>query len=138
MLASVPRISFAQGDLEVFGAFTLDKGASFMISFDNARFFNEPTGTVQVQLELFYNSGDFHIRWGDLLPDFTSIAVGIENENRTTPVAIPAALSNPNLFDLDGVTSVGGPGVMPQNKCLAFIVTSPPTSSPTASPTQTS
>jgi hypothetical protein len=121
--ASVPRISFAQEDLIINATFTVDKGTSFVISYDNAAFFNSVAQTAQVQVELFDN-GDFDIRWGLLLPDDDFIAVGIEDETRVPPVAIPASLGA--FFNADGITVGAGTVNMPQNRCLAFIVSSPP------------
>jgi hypothetical protein len=127
--SSIPRISFAQGDLVADVVNTLAKNNSFAISYDDAHFFGlggSKTDKIQVQVELFYTTGDFHIRWGSVMATDDRIAVGIEDESRSAgPVAIPAVLG-PIFEPTTGITVGRQAANMPQNSCLAFKVSNPP------------
>jgi hypothetical protein len=67
----LPRISVAHEDLNPMatatpGVYILDNaGTSFLVSWET-RFYNNAVNMVQAQVELFYGSGDFDIRWGTL------------------------------------------------------------------------
>jgi hypothetical protein len=99
----VPRIAFLHEDLIALKVYTLDTGKSLIISFEHAVFYADPvddTLTAQVQVELYYDTGDFDIRWGDLKPSICreDFAARIEDETHNPPVAIPAALGDPSFF----------------------------------------
>jgi hypothetical protein len=132
--AAIPRIAFAQEDLIALVVNTLDTGRSFIISFDSAHFFSNAAKIVQVQIELFYASGDFDIRWGSINAVNDVIACGIEDQTRSPPFALRCAIGTPNLFNSRGITFGSTAAEMPQNQCLAFTVTDA-TLAPTGAPT---
>lgn len=112
----LPRIQLAQEDLTVLSVYTLDKGSSFVLSYEDAIFSNSEnlaTRVAQFQIEL-YPSGDFEIRWGTMLGSSTDhISSGIEDES--VGLASPAVLDG--FFNEFGITA---PGVLPDSQCNAF------------------
>jgi hypothetical protein len=126
-LKLLPRISFLHQDLRAISVNTLGTPSSFIISFDSAYFYDDPLKIVQVQIELFYATGDFQIRWGTIVATNNTFACGIDDDTRLlnyviTPFALPCAIRTPNLFDSVGVTIGNQQADMPQNSCLAFKV----------------
>jgi hypothetical protein len=110
-----PRIAVAQEDLYPptgGGIYALDTGSSFIIEYDNIPFYFD-VGNVQAQVELFPN-GDIQIRWGQVLSDGSSIAVGVEDDTRIPQDAVPATGAP---FVGDGIAN--NPN-MPQDQCRSF------------------
>jgi hypothetical protein len=115
---TLPRIAVAQEDLypgiSAGAIYALDTGSSFIIDFNNIVFFGGG-GNVQAQVELFPN-GDIQIRWGQVLSDGSSIAVGVEDDTRVPQDAVPATGAP---FLADGIAA--NPN-MPQDQCRGFVV----------------
>jgi hypothetical protein len=136
----LPRISVAHEDLNpraTPGVYLLDTpGISFIVSWET-RFYNNSVNDVQAQVELFYDTGDFEIRWGMVNAKSNDrIAAGIDHDGRSTPRAIPAV--GPK-FGANGVTIAGGQAGMPESTCNKFrVIAFPPTASPTRSASPTS
>jgi hypothetical protein len=86
------RVSFLQEDLIVNDAYGLD---SFVISFENAIFkwhdiYLYTYQMAWAQVELYYDTGDFDIRWGALWPDKDRFAAGIVDLTRNPPGGHPS------------------------------------------------
>jgi hypothetical protein len=111
-----PRIAVAQEDLNpgasLGAVYALDTGSSYIIDYSDIAFFGFP-GNVQAQVELFPD-GRVEIRWGQLVSDNDSIAVGVEDDTRIPPAATPAAGAPFNSTGIAPFTN------LPQNQCRLF------------------
>jgi hypothetical protein len=139
---TIPRICAAHNDYDprnsaTDGVFVLNNaGISLTISWETTFFNSFLTDTIQAQLVLYYNSGNFDIRWGTIAPDVAGnnyrISAGIDYDVAPNPRAIPAV---GDKFGLDGITTDANQAGMPQNECNQFTVISLPTPAPTRRPT---